>query len=302
MPVTLALEEERARDALQVWPRRIRPQSGPALRQLQDIILLTVADLHHQPAVRAEFVDGRIQHAFEVQQPVVPSEQRHLRFMAHGGADAGAVQLADVWRIGGDDVEVAFDAAEVGSSEELHAIGHAVPFGILLGDVQCLGGDIRGDDLDVRGIVRDRHADAAAAGADVGDAHCRRGACGADDLEHRFDDQLGFVSRDQHRRRDDEVQSPELAMADDVGRRFMPGAALDPGGERRLESLRHRCFGFDDHAGTIPAEDRPRKEIDVERRLLVGHTRVAQAHSPAVQQLAQCQCLVGSVPFGDAVA
>src|SRR5262245_12486562 len=56
MSMNLALEEERASDALQVGARRVQPQLTPGARERDDIVFLAQADFHHQPAVWAKLV------------------------------------------------------------------------------------------------------------------------------------------------------------------------------------------------------------------------------------------------------
>src|SRR5688572_11669253 len=76
--------------------------------------------------------------------------------------------------------------------------------------------------------------DVAAAGADVGDlGRLEREA--VQNLERFLDDELRLGPRDEDGRCHGEVDTPELAHADDVRGRLAGDAAGDPLGERRLE-------------------------------------------------------------------
>src|SRR5688572_25117438 len=49
MSLNLALEEERAGDALKVGARGVKSQPRPAIGERHDVVLLTETDLQHQP-------------------------------------------------------------------------------------------------------------------------------------------------------------------------------------------------------------------------------------------------------------
>ena len=147
----------------------------------------------------------------------------------------------DVRRIGGDDVEIAFDAGEIGGGDELHASVDAVTHGVGARDRHGVTEMSVATTTDVRRVVSDGDGDAAAAGADVSDARVAGGseATGRHAFQHFFDDHLRLGAWDQHRRCHLKIETPELPDSDDVGGRFMTRAPGDPLREPWFE--RRRC-------------------------------------------------------------
>ena len=74
------------------------------------------------------------------------------------------------------------------------------------------------------GNSREHDGQASASRAGVGDG--QRPAAVAQELDRGFDDQLGGRARDEHGRRDLEVEIPEFLPAGDVGDRLARGARL----------------------------------------------------------------------------
>ncbi len=115
-------------------------------------------------------------------------------------------------------------------------------------------------------LARERHGEDAAAGADVGDARIRGVA---QQRQRLLDDELGFRARNEDGGRDAEVETPELADADDVGGRLTAGPPLR---STRRSAARARqaaaCALFGQQPRAVPAEDRAGVEVDVDGRFV----------------------------------
>jgi hypothetical protein len=95
-------------------------------------------------------------------------------------------------------------------------------------------GDVGRDDSRRRKLDGERHGQASASGSDIDDAVRERARR---DRQSLLDDQLGLGPRNEHVARDLDVESPELAVADDIGRGF---ARRTPGHEWREEAIEGR--------------------------------------------------------------
>ena len=173
--------------------------------------------------------------------PSLAAEQRDRRLViAHLGLQRRPRAVDHVRRVRDDHVERAGDAVEqIGRATNVDAIADAVPRGVAPGDVQRRPRDVGGDDRGVGALARDapprrsrsrcRRRRSSAAPARSGNSSC-----------DRFDDQLGFRPRNQHGRRDLELEPPELADADDVGERLAGDAAGDERVVARREAVGRR--------------------------------------------------------------
>ena len=149
-----------------------------------------------------------------------------------------------------------------------------MPDGVAPGDGERRAGDVGREHRRLRPFVSDGDGHASAARAEVGDAN--RGRRIGLQVERGFDDELGLRPRNQHVGRDLERQSPELAMAGDVGQRLARGATCDDrvvaGGEAvgfRFDRVNQKSLGG-------PAEqvlgEQPRTELGFGR----GEPRITQ--------------------------
>jgi hypothetical protein len=85
------------------------------------------------------------------------------------------------------------------------------------------------------------------------------------ELEHFFDDDLGFGTGDEDVGRDLEVAHPELADAGDLRDRFARCPAFDECGVGRGESLRFVLAHAGEQRRAVPAECMPREHLGIER-------------------------------------
>ena len=138
--------------------------------------------------------------------------------------------------------------------DEADAVRHGVPPGVPPGDDERGVGNVRRNDRRLLKLPRQRDGQAPAAGSRIGDRQ-RPAAIAAEAVECGLDNQLGFRTRNQDRRRHLERQIPELLPAGNVGGRFTGGAAGDQGvvafGELRGFGLVRRR----EIARGVPAED-----------------------------------------------
>ncbi len=96
----------------------------------------------------------------------------------------------------------------------MHPLRQPVPRHVARRDLQRLGADVSRPYLGVGRVVRDRDRDAAAAGADVGDAN--RAISLARDGHRAQHEHLGVGVGHEHARRDLEIQAHELLVADEI--------------------------------------------------------------------------------------
>ena len=114
-------------------------------------------------------------------------------------------------------------------------------------------------------LMSKAHREAAAAGADVGEA--RRGQLHQAQNRERFlDDELALGARDEDVGCDAKVETPELPVANDVRGRLAACAAKNPFREPRFESFRSRFGPSGQDACAIPAENRAHEQVDIDRR------------------------------------
>src|SRR5262249_52949039 len=136
----------------------------------------------------------------------------------------------NIWRIRHDQVERAGDSVEKVCFRERHAIEDAAPRGVAPGDAERVRRDICGDHTDLRPLVGQRHREAAAAGADVGDPPRTLRAEGG---KRAFHEELRLWTGNEDGWRHLEGQPPEFLVSDDVRERLAGGAP----GEERLEAV-----------------------------------------------------------------
>ncbi len=91
--------------------------------------------------------------------------------------------------------------------------------------------DIGGRDARGGQLMRQGDGQAAAARADIRDGP--RAVSVAQPRQRRLDDELGLGPGNEHGRRDEKLEVPELAMSDDVGHRLAPFAGGRPAPRRR---------------------------------------------------------------------
>jgi len=102
--------------------------------------------------------------------------------------------------------------------------------GVRAGDFECGRRNISDVNFCGRQFFGKGEGDASGAGADVEDAEVCVGQVfladrlDSSEFENGFDDVFGLGTRNQNRRRDDEVHTPEFLMAGDVLRRNSTGA------------------------------------------------------------------------------
>ena len=218
---------------------------------------------------------GRGDETGDERQPVNAAKQRERRLViAHLGLQRRPRAIDHVRRVGDNRVEHPGDAVEQVAVREGDAAAHAVASGVAPRDLQRGTRDVAPPDRGGRPLVGDRHRDAAAAGADVGDRQRHRSI--RKQLLHRLDDQLGRGTGDQHVGRDLELEPPELADADDVGQRLAGDAPGDQRFVSRREAVRHRLARVGQKALGGPAEHVLRQQAGVEIRLGGRDAGVAQ--------------------------
>ena len=158
---------------------------------------------------------------------------------------------------------------------------------IVTRDRERRGGDVGRRDAGLCNLASETDRQAAASRADVGEpgrAQIER----PQDGERLLDDELGFRARDEHVTGDAELEPPELASAHDVGGRLPIDATGKPFRQAWLERRRRGFSASDEDTGAIPAEDRAREEIDVDRRLggidARGHQLLARLRQALMQE------------------
>ena len=135
--------------------------------------------------------------------------------------------------------------------------------GIGARDFQRVGGNFRGVNFGLRQLGGERQRNTAGAGADVDDSWLRDVQA---NLEHGFDQVLGFRARDQDSRADDEVQSPEFLVAGDVLRGNAASALLEGFVVASLFVGRKFALGMGVEIGAIAAEDEHQQDFGVHAR------------------------------------
>ena len=188
--------------------------------------------------------------------------------IAHLGLQRRPRPLDHIRRVRDDRVEHVAHAVQQIAVREDDAIAHPMACGVAGRHLERGARDVGGADEDRRPLVRDGHRDAAAAGADIGNPQRHRAI--RKQLLHRFDNQLGRRTRNQHVGRHLELEPPELTDADDVGQRFAGHAPRNERVVSRCESFGHRFTRVDEKALRRPTEDmlgeQPRVQIRLGRR------------------------------------
>ncbi len=230
-------------------------------RHLAHRIILPVAELHREDAV------GRQARARGLHEALDEVQSLDARVQGYGRLEADDVERQrdvgrDVRRVGDDDVDAAADRLEQVATNETDSLLETMFSDVAGGDTKRCDGDVRGDDARRWKFLRQRDGEAAAAGADIDDpAH---GVAVAPQLAHGFDDELRLGARDQDVGRDDEIESPELAMPGDERDRFVRRAPFDEAGVLPLDVGRHRFLPVGDQARAVPAESMARQHLGVE--------------------------------------
>lgn len=141
-----------------------------------------------------------------------------------------------------------------------------MPIGVPSCDVERGFGEVRGHDIDIRPLARERNGNAAAPGADIGNA---RLSSGREPFECGFDHKLGLGARNQDRWRHLEIEIPEFAVADNVGERLTSGAAGDKRCERVVKPRRQGIAAVSQKSCGVPAEDVLRQQPRIQVGLIV---------------------------------
>ena len=140
------------------------------LEDLAQRLGLAVAEFQHQPPLRLQERRSLRRQPPLVIQAVRAAIQRAARVVvAHLGLQRGDLGARDVGRVADDQVEPSAcrQGREAVPLQELDALGHTVPRGVLAGQRQRLGRDVQRLDLRGRALARQRDGQAAAAGAEV---------------------------------------------------------------------------------------------------------------------------------------
>jgi hypothetical protein len=214
--------------------------------------------------------------ALDDMESVGASVQGDVRLMVSNfGLEPAPVTLRHVGRIARDQVEWPLQPVEQVGAVEIDAIEHAVARRVPTGDLERGARNVGRDDLRRRPFGRQRHRHAAASGAEIGGDD--RAVAGGKQLQRHLDDQLGFVTRNQYRRRDFERQSPEFLAPEDIGERL---AAKTPFDERlvvRRKVGRFRLMAARDEAFGGPSEHELCEQPRVELGSLRGQPGIAKS-------------------------
>ncbi len=127
-----------------------------------------------------------------------------------------------IWEVRADDVERAGQRSQQVPAHQLDPLAERMRRHVARGDLECLLGCVRSNDLHVGRVMREGDRDAAAAGPHV--RHPHRVARVTGDLDRALHKHLGVGIRDEDRGGDDEIEPHELLVADQVGHRFAFGS------------------------------------------------------------------------------
>ena len=164
---------------------------------------------------------------------------------------------------------------------ERHPAGDAVTIGVSPGDCQRGPRHIDRDDARALHLAREAHRQAPRAGTDIhddGEAPPRGREVGR--ARARFlDDQLGLRARREDVAGHLEVETPELAHADDERHRLAPGPAINPGAIRFAEPRGRVLPAVGQVSRPIPAEEPARQDLGVNGGVGGADSRGAQANA-----------------------
>ena len=144
--------------------------------------------------------------------------------------------------------------------QEPHSLFQLQPDGIGARNFQRLGREIDGINFGVRQLVRQCQRDASRTCADI---HQLGTLDSARQLQHRFNQMLGLGTRNQHRRRDHEIQAPEFLVPGDVLRWHAGGALGEHFFVSRSFFRSEFALGMRVEVGTIGAEDEHEQHLGV---------------------------------------
>ena len=175
---------------------------------------LIVPVFEQQPAAGREVAGGRGGDAPDGIEAVGAGGERRTRFEAHIAPAEMRVAGAHIGRVAHDQLEPhPRERGEPVTRAELH-VGDTEARGVFAREAERGLGDVGGDDVEPRPLAREGERDRARAGTEIGDGPS--GVRG--DMRQRLlHQQLGFGARDKRRRRDLQVQRPELAPAREIG-------------------------------------------------------------------------------------
>jgi len=175
--------------------------------------------------------------------------------VGHGG---GFVE-GDVGWVGDDDVEgrggLELRGGEEIGLEEGDAVGEVVACGVVLGDGEGRGVEVRGSDVGRGELGGEGEGNGARAGADVEYAGLAESRVGGYPAEDGFDEELGFGTGDEGVAGDLEHEAEELLVAGEVLDGFFGGAAGDEGAVGQEERGGELGVGVGDEPGTVAEEE-----------------------------------------------
>ncbi len=224
---------------------------------------LAFAKLEHEFAVGFEEGPRLGSEATVKIQSIRTAVQRAARVVvADFGLECFNFGTGDVGRVADDEIE-AFARRQGGEAiavAEFDVVGETVLGGILFGDHQSLGGNIKGNDARRWTLRRERDGDTAAAGAEVQSSRASR-------VERRekqpagFGEEFRFGARDEDVTVDGDFQAAKGSGTDEVLERLALAAALDEFAERVQ-------FGLGQLAFEVQVELHARELQDMRKQLL----------------------------------
>ena len=218
-------------------------------RQRLDRVGLALAVLEREER-RAHVADEPPDHG----QAVDVAVQRQRRLVADLAHQHRA--LLDVGRVGDDGVDL-----EARGQVAVHELDvQAEPQGVRPRDVERVGADVGGEDLEVRPLVLERQRDRSRARPHVDHAGTGRQA------QRGLDEVLGLRPRDQHAAVDVQLDVPEPLDAEDVGDRLTLAPAAREVHERARLGARQLAPRVGDQRRAVDAERRREQDLGVEPR------------------------------------
>ena len=188
------------------------------VHEMADGLALVETMLDENPAAVPEVHDGTGQQFPDGVESLGSGGKRAGRLEAHVAPLQVRIILSHVGRVADDDIDMRISRQGiVPVALEEADVRDPVALCVVTGHGERRPGDVRGDNLPARPLLRDGQRDGAAARAHVDE--CQR-FLPAVELEHRLDEQLGFGTRDQGIRRDVQGQGPEFTLAGQVGDRY----------------------------------------------------------------------------------
>ena len=198
-------------------------------------------------------------------EPTFSREDRHLGLeLPHFALGLFRLGLGNVGRVGDD--EIVCLSRRSGQQVALlknDAMVQLQPCGICPRDFQGSRRDVHGFHARPGQLRRQRQRDAARTRPHVDDA--RRLLC-TGQFQHGFDYVLGLGTRDQHRRRDDQVHPPEFLMTGDVLRRLAGRSLGDGFVVARLFVGGQLIFGMGVEVGAVGVEHEHQQRLGVHAR------------------------------------